>query len=94
MRNVSIMWTAKLMPLGRVVLDASLAEAADIRTAAEAIGVPVVEGQVPPESNDLWVGLSPESGWNGLEGETMWARSAEASIIAPRLLDAKTQVAA
>jgi hypothetical protein len=90
MRSVFLAWCAKpFVELCRVVIDPSLEEAALIRRAAERLSVPVVEGQTTPQANDLWVGISPEGGWGDLAGETMWARSAEACLIAPRLEAAK-----
>lgn len=90
MLNVFISWCGKSFALlARIVVDPSLEEAADIRKVAEGLNIPVVEGQTALQAHDLWVGISPDGGWGELAGDTMYACSAEACLIVPRLEAAK-----
>ncbi len=82
------MWCGKRMICGRVVLEETLPESAEIRRLAEAIGITVIVGQTPLQPNDLWVGFGPTDGWGDLAGETMWARSCEAYVVILRLTHA------
>jgi len=85
MKEYDIPWCAGTQRLKRIVIHHELPARHEIRQQADRLAISIVTGQVPPLAGDLWIGLSPSKGWGGLEGETMWARTAEVENVLARL---------
>ena len=85
MKKIKIHWGGVLRDCCRIVVSRTVKELALIRQQADRLGIPVVIGHVPLKPNDLWVGLSPSSGYGDNVAETFWAQSFQAELVVQNL---------
>lgn len=84
-RTVWIYWCGEMRRVDRIVIKDGIPEMAGTIMMAKHLDIDLAVGQVSPVVHDLWVGIMPDAGWGGLDGETMLVRRNEISLLLHRL---------